>query len=85
MDDGYHLGTHVARTLKLLELYGSTVLSEAVTELIERNIHDPSALAVACDRRHRKRTKSPILPVELPKHVEDRDVAPQRLDIYDEK
>ena len=83
MDDGYHLATHIARTLKLLELHGPTILTEAVKELIERDIHDPSALVVACDRRHKQRTKSPILPVELPDHIEDREVIPHRLETYD--
>lgn len=83
MDDGYHLATHIARTLKLLELHGPTILTEAVQELIERDIHDPSALVVACDRRHRQRIKSPILPVELPDHIDDREVIPHRLETYD--
>ena len=84
MDDGYHLGTHIARTLKLLELYGATTVGEAVDELIERDIHDPSALVVACDRRHRRRTRAAVVPVTLPDHVQDRDVIPHDLETYDD-
>ena len=83
MDEGYHLGTHVARTLKLLDLYGAEIVAAATAELIERDIHDPSALIVACDRRWRDKAKPVSLPVELPDHVEDRDVIPHKLDSYD--
>lgn len=85
MDDGYHLGTHVARACKLLELYAPETVIAAVDELIEREIHDPSALLVACDRRHREQTHSLIVPVALPDHVHDRDVVAHDLEGYDEQ
>jgi transposase len=85
LDDGHHLGTHVARTLKLLDLYGDELLRGAVQEAIVRDIRDPSALVVICDQYHRKSNRPDPITVTVPDHVEDCDVIPHSLSIYDPK
>lgn len=71
----------IARTLKLLDLYGERVLGRAVDALLERGSHDLGALAVLCDQEHRPRRIA--LPLELGAHVPDRDVIPHDLGDYD--
>jgi transposase len=83
LEDGHHLGTHVARTLKLLDLYGQELLGQAVQEAIVHDIRDPSALTVICDRHHRARTRPAPVAVPIPDHVEDHDVIQHPLASYD--
>ncbi len=80
-DQGRNVGSQVARTLKLLDLYGARVLSEAVDELLQRGGSDYGALCLLCDKR-RSRPIAP--PLELGAHVKDRDVIPHDLGGYDE-
>lgn len=81
LHDGKNLGSMIARTLKLLELYGERILRRAVDALLERGSHDLGALAVLCDREHRPQRI--VLPLELGAHVPDRDVVPHDLGEYD--
>lgn len=83
LDDARNVGFLVARTLKLLDLYGKTVLGQAVDELMERGSHDYGALALLCEK-HRKRPRR-ILPIELGAHVVERDVIPHDLGGYDDE
>lgn len=83
LEEGHRLGTHVARALKLLELYGDELLGQAVQEAIARDIRDPSALAVICERHRRARTKARQIPVTIPAHVQDCEVVPHPLASYD--
>lgn len=82
LEDGRNVGSLVARTLKLLDLYGATVLKEAVEELLSKGSHDYGALAILCEKR-RTRTRR-VLPLELGAHVVDRDVIPHDLGGYDD-
>jgi len=80
-DQGRNVGSQVARTLKLLDLYGARVLGEAVDELLQCGGSDYGALCLLCDKR-RSRPVAP--PLELGAHVKDRDVIPHDLGGYDE-
>lgn len=82
LEDGRNVGSLVARTLKLLDLYGATVLTAAVDDLLARGNHDLGALAILCERRRTKPRR--ILPIEVGPHVVDRDVIPHDLGGYDD-
>ncbi len=80
-DEGRNLGSMVARTLKLLDLYGATTLAACVQQLLERDGTDFGALTLLCE----KSRKRPVaLPLELAPHVQDRDVVPHDLGDYDD-
>ena len=82
LEDGRNVGSLVARTQKLLDLYGVSVLTRAVDTLLDKGSHDYGALAILCEQtRTRPR---PVLPIELGAHVVDRDVIPHDLGGYDD-
>jgi hypothetical protein len=83
VDAGRNLGSMTARTLKLLDLYGAESLAAAASEVLERGLHDPGALAALCEQR--RRALSAPVPIEAPlaAHVVDRDVIPHNLEAYD--
>lgn len=83
LEDGHHLPTHVARTLKLLDLYDEAVFHAAVQQAVADDIRDPSALVVICDRFHRESKRPNPISVQVPDHVEDCDVIPHALSAYD--
>jgi hypothetical protein len=82
VDQGQQMGSLVARTIKLLELYGGSVLSQAVDELVQRGGCDYGALALLCDK-HRG-VKHVVMPLQFSNHVKDRDVIAHDLGGYDE-
>ena len=82
LDDGRNVGSLVVRTLQLLDLYGASVLSSAVEDLLQRGGHDFGALAMLCEQRRKKPRR--LLPVQLAPHVIDRDVIPHDLGGYDD-
>jgi transposase len=82
LEDGRNVGSLVARTLKLLDLYGATVLRAAVEELLAKNSHDYGALAILCEKQRTRPRR--VLPIELGPHVVDRDVIPHDLGGYDD-
>lgn len=82
LDDGRNVGSLVARTLKLLDLYGATVLSAAVDDLLHKGSHDHGALAILCEQRRTRPRR--VLPIELAPHVVERDVIPHDLGGYDD-
>jgi hypothetical protein len=85
VDAGRNVGSMVAQTRKLLDLYGPEVFRQAVADTIERGTHDPGEIGVLCEK-HRRGTEAP-LPVDVPlgDHVPDRDVIPHDLGGYDAK
>ena len=85
LEDSYHLGTAVTRSLKVLELYGDELLALAVNEAIVRDIRDPNALTVICERHRRKRTRPASIAVPIPDHVKDCDVTQHSLSSYDQE
>jgi len=80
---GRNVGSMVGRTIHLLNLYGDTLLAQAVTELVARGTHDPGALAILCEQRRRAAEKPVPIEVRLGDHVPDRDVVPHDLGGYD--
>lgn len=72
----------MGRTCKLLDLYGPTVLTAAVKELLAKGCHDHGALAILCEKRRTRPRHA--LPIELAPHVVDRDVIPHDLGGYDD-
>ena len=82
LEDSRNVGSLVVRTHKLLDLYGATVLTQAVGELLDKGSHDYGALAILCEQ-HRTRPRR-ILPLALAPHVVDRDVIPHDLGGYDD-
>jgi transposase len=82
LEDGRNVGSQAARTVKLLDLYGTAVLTAAVEELLARKSHDYGALAILCEKRRTRPRR--VLPIELAPHVVDRDVIPHDLGGYDD-
>jgi len=82
LEDGRNVGSMAARTLKLLDLYGASVVTQAVDALLEKGSHDVGALAILCEQRRKKPRR--VLPLELGAHVVDRDVIPHDLGGYDD-
>jgi transposase len=82
LEDGRNVGSLVARTLKLLDLYGPSVVVAAVDDLLAKGSHDFGALAILCEQRRTRPRR--VLPVELGSHVVDRDVIPHDLGGYDD-
>lgn len=82
LEDGRNVGSLVARTLKLLDLYGARVLGAAVDELLDKGGHDFGALAILCEQRRTKPRR--VLPLEVGPHVVDRDVIQHDLGGYDD-
>lgn len=82
LEDGRNVGSLVARTLQLLDLYGVAVLAPAVDDLLARGGHDLGALAILCEQRRTRPRR--VLPVQLGPHVVDRDVVPHDLGGYDD-
>lgn len=81
-EDGRFVGSQVARTCKLLDMYGSEVLASAVDELLERGSADFGALSLLCEKR--RTTKGAALPLDLAPHVPERDVIQHDLGGYDD-
>jgi transposase len=81
-DAGHNMGSLVARALKLLDLYGPQVLSQAANELIDRGGCDYGALCLLCDKHLASSSRQ--LPLNFGTHVLDRDVIEADLGGYDE-
>ena len=72
------------RTLRLLDLYGATILADAVAEMLARGTFDPGALAILCDQcRQQRKEPAPPMALDLAQHVVDRDVLQHDLGGYD--
>lgn len=82
VEAGRNVGSMIARTLRLLDAYGAASVSLAVSTMIERGTSDLGALAILCEQHRRRR--APPLPLQLGKHVHDRDVIPHDLGGYDD-
>jgi hypothetical protein len=84
IDGGRSLRHMTAQTNKLLDLYGETIFTEAVTEIIQRGLHDPGALAQWCEQKRRALARPVPVEITLASHVPDRDVIPHNLEDYDD-
>jgi transposase len=81
---GSSLGYRVARTIKLLDLYGDQVFASAAADLIARELSDVGALAVACEKYRKDLGRLVPIALVLPDHLDDADVVPHNLESYDE-
>jgi transposase len=85
VEAGRNVGSMVAQTGKLLDLYGLDVFRRAVADTLERGTHDPGEIGVLCEK-HRRAAEGPLpMDVRLGDHVPDRDVIPHDLGGYDAK
>lgn len=84
LESGRNMGSLTARTVKLLESYGPTLLSEAVAEVLSRGTHDPGALAAMCEQRRLALRQPAPVEIHLGSHVPDKDVLPHSLESYDD-
>lgn len=80
---GRNLGNVTAQTLRLLDLYGDDVLKASLDVLLDKNLHDPGALAILCEQARKHTQRSPIVEPSFGDHVKDRDVVPHSLESYD--
>jgi transposase len=83
-ESGHNIGNMTLRTLRLLDLYGATILADAVAEMLARGTFDPGALAILCDQcRQQRKEPAPSMALDLAQHVVDRDVLQHDLGGYD--
>lgn len=82
---GKNVAIMTMRTTKLLDLYGDEVLRAAVKDAVVRGTHDPSALAVLCEQKRKRKAQPVPVGVALGEHINDRDVVPHDLESYDAK
>jgi len=83
LDSGRSLRHMTVKILKLLDLYGETVFTEAVGEVLTRGLHDPGALAQLCEQKRRTHDRPVPLDLAFGDHVPDADVIPHNLESYD--
>lgn len=83
IDSGRSLSHTTSRAIKLLDLYGEAIFTQAVTELLGRGLSDPGALAQLCEQKRRVREIPVPLDVSFGRHVPDADVIPHDLESYD--
>jgi hypothetical protein len=83
---GNNLGSMTGAMLRLLDRYGAAELQVAIIEALDRNVPHPSAVRLALERRRHDRQQPPPVAVNLPEHVQARDVPvrPPRLELYDQ-
>jgi transposase len=85
VDAGRNIGSVTAQTVKLLDLYAADIVAAAVAEVLARGTHDPGAVAIICEHlRHQQHKPIPI-DVKFGSHVNDKDVIPHALEVYDAK
>jgi transposase len=85
VEAGRNIGSMIAQTGKLLDLYGADIFAKAIADTIERGTHDPGEVGVLCEK-HRRAAEQPIpLDIPLGSDVPDRDVIPHDLGAYDAK
>lgn len=82
LEGGRNVGSLVASTLKLLDLYGAGIVASAVDDVLAKGGHDLGALAILCEQRRTKPRR--ILPAQFGPHVVDRDVIQHDLGGYDD-
>ena len=83
-ESGHNIGAMTVKVLRLLDLYGPSVMQLAVNEMLRRGTFDPGALAMLCDQ-HRQRLKVPAahVPLAFGQHVVECDVLQHDLGGYD--
>jgi transposase len=83
---GANLGGIVVGPQRLLDRYGAAELQAAILEALVRNVPHPNAVRLALEQRRAQRGDAPPVAVNLPAHVQARDVpvSPHALETYDQ-
>jgi hypothetical protein len=82
---GSNLGAITVGLQRLLDRYGAAELQAAILEALARDVPHPNAVRLALERRREQRGEAPPVAVDLPAHVQARDVpvSPHALETYD--
>jgi hypothetical protein len=82
---GHNLGAITVGLQRLLDRYGAAELQAAIPEALARDVPHPHAVRLALECRREQRGEPPPVAVELPPHVQARDVpvSPHALETYD--
>lgn len=83
---GASLGATTAALMRFLERYDAAELQAAILEALDRDVPHPNAVRLVLERRRGQRGEAPPVAVDLPTHVQARDVPvqPHRLETYDQ-
>ena len=83
---GSNLGAITVGLQRLLDRYGAAELQAAILEALARDVPHPNAVRLALEKRREQRGDAPPVAVELPAHVQARDVPirPHDLQTYDQ-
>ena len=83
---GSNLGAIIVGLQRLLDRYGAVELQAAILEALVRDVPHPNAVRLALEQRRAQRGDAPPVTLNLPAHVQARDVpvAPHRLETYDQ-
>ena len=85
IEGGRSLRHMTAFASRQLDLYGEAIFVTAVTELIQRGLHDPGALSQLCEQQRRAQSRPVPIELAVHSHVPDRDVIPHNLEDYDDR
>jgi hypothetical protein len=83
---GSNLGAITVGLQRLLDRYGAVELQAGILEALARDVPHPNAVRLALERRREQRGEAPPVAVDLPSHVQARDVpvSPHALETYDQ-
>ena len=83
---GANLGAITVGLQRLLDRYGAAELQAAILEALVRDVPHPNAVRLALEQRRTQRGDAPPVAVDLPAHVQARDVpvSPHALETYDQ-
>jgi transposase len=83
---GGNLGALVVGLQRLLDRYGAAELQAGILEALVRDVPHPNAVRLSLEQRRSQRGDAPPVAVELPAHVQARDVpvSPHALETYDQ-
>jgi transposase len=73
-DHNYHLGSITTGLLLLLDDYGATELTAAITEALARKVPHPNAVRISLERRREARDQLPLVHYELPQNKKAREM-----------
>ena len=83
---GGNLGAITVGLHRLLDRYGAAELQAAIQEALVRDAPHPNAVRLALEQRRAQRGDAPPVAIDLPAHVQARDVpvSPHALETYDQ-
>jgi len=83
---GGNLRAIAAALTRLLQRFGAAELQVAIVEALDSDVPHPNAVRFALERHRQERHQPPPVAVDLPSHVQARDlpVRPARLELYDQ-